>query len=47
MKRRAIFSAALAAAIAATAGSASAEPPPLKQKDRYKVGFAQMESNNP
>jgi ribose transport system substrate-binding protein len=27
--------------------AAIAEPPPLAQKDRYKVGFAQTESNNP
>ena len=47
MDRRIMLGAALAAAIATVSGSASAEPPPLEQKDRYKVGFAQMESNNP
>ncbi|MBU2329154.1 MAG: substrate-binding domain-containing protein, partial [Alphaproteobacteria bacterium] len=32
---------------AASAVTVSAEPPPLAQKERYKVGFSQMESNNP
>lgn len=36
------------AALACTAGLAMAQQlPPLEQKDSYRVGFAQMESNNP
>lgn len=50
MKRR-ILSLALGAtavALAFGAASVSAEDlPPLEKKDRYKVGFSQMESNNP
>jgi ribose transport system substrate-binding protein len=34
------------AAISASTASAQ-DLPPLEQKDRYKVGFSQMESNNP
>ncbi len=30
-----------------SAGNALADPVPLKKKDTYKVGFAQVESNNP
>lgn len=38
----------LGAALACTAGLAMAQQlPPLEQKDSYRVGFAQMESNNP
>lgn len=40
------FTAAAAAALVAGAAAAQ-EPPPLEQKERYKVGFAQTESNNP
>ncbi|WGW03662.1 ABC transporter substrate-binding protein [Tropicibacter oceani] len=47
MKRRIILGSALTGLIALSAGIAGAETPPLAQKDRYKVGFAQMESNNP
>ena len=36
-----------AAALAAAATSASADLPKLEQKESYKVGFAQTESNNP
>ncbi|MEM6761395.1 MAG: substrate-binding domain-containing protein, partial [Pseudomonadota bacterium] len=36
----------VAAAVMATAASAQGLPP-LEQKERYKVGFPQMESNNP
>ena len=46
--RRAFVAAASAvAAIGITAGLAWAESPKLTQKDTYKVGFAQTESNNP
>ena len=41
---------ALAAGVAAVGFGAAAsaqELPKLKQKDKYKVGFAQTESNNP
>lgn len=50
MKRRTIARALTATAIALTlgAGVASAQDlPKLEKKDRYKVGFSQMESNNP
>lgn len=47
MKRRFIVTTALAGALAFGAGIAGAETPPLAQKERYKVGFSQMESNNP
>ncbi|MBD3624495.1 MAG: ABC transporter substrate-binding protein [Rhodobacteraceae bacterium] len=47
MKRRMILGTALSALVAVSAGVAGADTPPLEQKDRYKVGFAQMESNNP
>ncbi len=46
--RRAFVAAASAvAAIGISAGLAWAESPKLAQKDTYKVGFAQTESNNP
>ncbi len=38
---------AIALAATLAAASASADLPRLKQKDSYKVGFAQTESNNP
>src|SRR6218665_2870448 len=42
------FASLTAIAFSATFGvSAHAELPKLKQKDTYKVGFAQTESNNP
>lgn len=47
MKRRMILGTALSALVALSAGVSGAETPPLEQKERYKVGFAQMESNNP
>ncbi|WP_226781438.1 ABC transporter substrate-binding protein [Oceaniglobus trochenteri] len=48
MKRRnLLLGTALSGLVALTAGLATAETPPLAQKERYKVGFAQMESNNP
>lgn len=47
MKRRLILGSALTGLIALSAGIAGGETPPLEEKDRYKVGFAQMESNNP
>ena len=46
--RRAVLLAASAlGAIGLTAGLAQADLPKLVQKDKYKVGFAQVESNNP
>ncbi len=47
MNRRILMCSAAIAGIFLGLGAASAEPPPLEQKERYKVGFAQMESNNP
>lgn len=48
MKRRILMGAAAMAAALSVAGMASAQDlPPLEQKDSYKVGFAQTESNNP
>ena len=52
MKRREFFgalpTAAIGLALAAAVTAASAQDlPPLAQKDSYKVGFPQMESNNP
>jgi galactofuranose transport system substrate-binding protein len=49
MRRRTFLAlAAGVATIGLAAGAASAqELPKLKQKDKYKVGFAQTESNNP
>lgn len=47
MKRRMVLGSALTGLIALSVGIAAAETPPLEQKERYKVGFAQMESNNP
>jgi ribose transport system substrate-binding protein len=45
--RRTFMLAATAVGALAVAGAASAEVPKLEQKDTYKVGFAQTESNNP
>ena len=39
--------AASAIAFSATLGALAQDLPPLEQKDRYKIGFAQSESNNP
>ena len=48
MTRRGLFTTAAALGALALSGMAQAQDlPPLEQKDRYKVGFAQMESNNP
>jgi ribose transport system substrate-binding protein len=46
-RRTLLLSASAFGAVALTAGVAFAEPPKLAQKDTYKVGFAQTESNNP
>jgi ABC-type sugar transport system substrate-binding protein len=48
LTRRAVLLAAGAlGVIGLTAGLAYADLPKLEQKDKYKVGFAQVESNNP
>lgn len=47
MSRRTFMLAATAVGALAVAGVAIAEVPKLAQKDTYKVGFAQTESNNP
>jgi ribose transport system substrate-binding protein len=48
MRRRRLLTTAALLGGVALAGMAQAQGlPPLEQKDRYKVGFAQMESNNP
>lgn len=47
MSRRTFMLAATAIGALAVAGVAIAEVPKLVQKDTYKVGFAQTESNNP
>ena len=49
MKARIVISAAaIAFGVASLAGVAAAQDlPPLPMKERYKVGFPQMESNNP
>jgi ribose transport system substrate-binding protein len=47
ISRRTFMLAATAVGALAVAGAASAEVPKLEQKDTYKVGFAQTESNNP
>lgn len=47
ISRRAFMLAASAVGALAIAGVAIAEVPKLAQKDTYKVGFAQTESNNP
>jgi ribose transport system substrate-binding protein len=46
MKRRILMGTAIAFGFVATIASAQ-DLPPLEQKERYKVGFPQMESNNP
>lgn len=46
MKRRTLLITVIAGALCSTAAMAQSLPP-LEQKERYKVGFAQMESNNP
>jgi ABC-type sugar transport system substrate-binding protein len=47
ISRRTFMLAATAVGALAVAGVAIAEVPKLAQKDKYKVGFAQTESNNP
>ena len=48
MRRRMLLTTAALLGGMALSGMAQAQDlPPLEQKDRYKVGFAQMESNNP
>ncbi|WP_077966912.1 ABC transporter substrate-binding protein [Ensifer adhaerens] len=47
ISRRTFMLAATAVGALAMAGIAIAEVPKLAQKDKYKVGFAQTESNNP
>ena len=48
MRRRELLTtAALLGALALSAMAQAQGLPPLEQKDRYRVGFAQMESNNP
>jgi len=50
MKRRVLLAATAAIGLAATLAGPQAwaqDLPPLAQQDRYKVGFSQMESNNP
>lgn len=46
-RRSLLFTSAVGLAAIMAAGSALADAPPLKNKDTYKVGFAQTESNNP
>ena len=46
-RRTLLLSASAFAAVGLTAGLALAQLPTLEQKDTYKVGFAQTESNNP
>jgi len=45
--RNTIGVAALSVAFMAFSSVANADLPKLEQKERYKVGFPQMESNNP
>jgi ABC-type sugar transport system substrate-binding protein len=48
MRRRMLLTTAALLGGMALSGMAQAQDlPPLEQKERYKVGFAQMESNNP
>ncbi|MSU91562.1 substrate-binding domain-containing protein [Rhodobacteraceae bacterium 2CG4] len=47
MHRRHLMTGATALAICLGTLAAAQSLPPLEQKERYKVGFAQMESNNP
>jgi galactofuranose transport system substrate-binding protein len=46
-RQKLLVGSAVASAVALTASLAWAELPKLAQKDTYKVGFAQVESNNP
>lgn len=47
MKRRSILMGVAAVAVGFSSFASAQSLPPLEQKERYKVGFAQMESNNP
>jgi galactofuranose transport system substrate-binding protein len=47
MKRRTLLGAAAMSLVLSAGLTAAQELPPLEQKDRYRVGFAQTESNNP
>ncbi len=47
MNRRTLLMTATAMAIGMSSIATAQGLPPLEQKDRYKVGFAQIESNNP
>ncbi len=47
MKHRLMIHAAAALGVGLMSGVGLAETPPLAMKDTYKVGFSQMESNNP
>ncbi|HEU4986500.1 MAG TPA: ABC transporter substrate-binding protein [Rhizobiaceae bacterium] len=46
-RRTLLFAASALGAVGLTVGVVFAEMPKLEQKDTYKVGFAQTESNNP
>lgn len=46
-RRSLMLAAGIAGSLAVSASLAFAEVPALKKKDKYKVGFAQTESNNP
>ena len=46
-RRTILLAASALGAVGLTAGLALADLPPLAKKDSYKVGFAQVESNNP
>ena len=47
MKRRTLFVSVTAITLGLSATAFAQDLPPLAQKERYKVGFSQMESNNP
>jgi galactofuranose transport system substrate-binding protein len=47
MKRRVLLGAAAMTLVLSAGLSAAQDLPPLEQKDSYRVGFAQSESNNP
>lgn len=47
MNKRILLGAVAICGLLSSMAVATAESPPLAQKERYKVGFSQMESNNP
>ncbi|WP_457941367.1 ABC transporter substrate-binding protein [Mesorhizobium sp. 10J20-29] len=47
MNRRTLFTSVAAFAVAVASVAMAEGLPPLAKKDKYKVGFSQMESNNP